>query len=500
MTGTDPWAASTAALEALQQHLAGPEAAAMMHGDIEELIRTQIREVARLLFQGHQDLRAEREPRLPEVVDAEGVRRGTAVHGESRNLATVFGDVSVSRIAYRQPGQANLFPADARQNLPQEQFSHGLRRIAAVEASKVSFGEAVLAVRAQTAAPKIEVGQRQLEDLVRRAAVDFDAFYAQAERPAAGTQAVLALSFDGKGVVMRPEALRAGTAAAAARATPTFATRLSQGEKANRKRMAEVAAVFDVEPVPRTPEDILPLPDNPKPARPKAPHASGKWVTASVVDDMDTVVAQGFAEAQRRDPKHRRTWLALVDGNNEQLRHIRKHAKAGHVDIVILVDFIHVLEYLWKAAWCFFDDKDPAAETWVRTKALEVLRGKSALVGAAVRRKATAAHLAPHQRKAADTCADYLKRKRAYLDYPTALANGWPIATGVIEGTCRHLVKDRMDIAGARWGLDSAEAVLKLRALRTNGDFDHYWSFHLTQEQVRVHASRYLGSIIPGSL
>ena len=125
------------------------------------------------------------------------------------------------------------------------------------------------------------------------------------------------------------------------------------------------------------------------------------------------------------------------------------------------------------------------------------MRGRSALVGAAVRRRATALNLASAQRKSADTCADYLHRKRHYLDYPTALARGWPIATGLIEGTCRHLVKDRMDITGARWGLDSAEAVLKLRALRTNGDFDRYWRFHLAQEQQRVHASRYLGGVIP---
>ncbi len=497
MTEETPWAASTEALQALQQRLAGPETAGMMHADVEELIRTSIREVGRLLAQGHQDLLAQREQRLPEVSDAEGVRRGTAVRGETRNLATLFGDVRVSRYAYRQRGCGNLFPADAQQNLPEEQFSHGLRRVAAVEASRGSFGEAVQAVRAFTAAPQVELGKRQLEDLVRSAAADFDAFYAQPERPAVPAETLLALSFDGKGIVMLPAALRPGTAAAAARATQKLATRLSKGEKANRKRMAEVAAVFDVAPVPRTPEDILASSEE-KRGRP-APHASGKWVTASVVADMGTVIGQGFAEAQRRDPQHRRTWLALVDGNNDQLRHIRTQARAHNVELVVLVDFIHILEYLWKAAWCFFQEGDRAAEAWVRDKALEVLRGKSALVGAAVRRKATAARLDPQKRKPADTCADYLHRKRAYLDYPTALQRGWPIATGVIEGTCRHLVKDRMDITGARWGLDSAEAVLQLRALRSNGDFDRYWRFHLDQEHHRVHACRYLGELIPRS-
>ena len=497
LTAEVPWAASTEALLALQQRLAGPETAGMMQADVEELIRTSIREVGRLLAQGHQDLLAQREQRLPEVADSQGVRHGTAVRGETRNLATLFGDVRVARYAYRQRGCGNLFPADAQQNLPEEQFSHGLRRIAAVEASKGSFGEAVDAVRAFTAAPQVELGKRQLEDLVRRAAADFDAFYAQPERPTLPAETVLALSFDGKGVVMIPKALRPGTAAAAARAKQKLAARLSKGEKANRKRMAEVAAVFDVVPVPRTPEEILASTAE-KRGHP-APHASGKWVTASVVADMGTVIAHGFAEAQRRDPQHRRTWLALVDGNNEQIRHIRKQARAHNVKLIILVDFIHVLEYLWKAAWCFFKEGDQAAEAWVRDKALEVLRGKSALVGAAVRRKATAAHLAPRQRKPADTCADYLHRKRAYLDYPTALRRGWPIATGIIEGTCRHLVKDRMDITGARWGLGSAEAVLQLRALRSNGDFDRYWRFHLDQEHHRVHASRYLGEAIPRS-
>jgi hypothetical protein len=101
------------------------------------------------------------------------------------------------------------------------------------------------------------------------------------------------------------------------------------------------------------------------------------------------------------------------------------------------------------------------------------------------------------KRKPADTAAAYLLNKKPYLDYPTALARGWPIATGVIEGACRHLVKDRMDRTGARWGLAGAEAILKLRALHSNGDFDDYWAYHLAQEQHRVHAARYANGVNP---
>ena len=165
--------------------------------------------------------------------------------------------------------------------------------------------------------------------------------------------------------------------------------------------------------------------------------------------------------------------------------------------MTILCDFIHVLEYLWKAAWSFHDEGDPAAEQWVHDKAIAVLQGKATRVAAGLRRATTRRGLDPPKRAGADACATYLINKEPCLDYPTALHNGWPIATGVIEGACRHLVKDRMDITGARWGLPGAEAILRLRALRSNGDFDAYWRYHLDQERRRAHESRYLNGLIP---
>jgi hypothetical protein len=204
-----------------------------------------------------------------------------------------------------------------------------------------------------------------------------------------------------------------------------------------------------------------------------------------------------FDEATRRDPDHRRRWVALVDGNNHQLDRIRAEARTRGVGLAIVVDFIHVLEYVWSAAWCFFAEGDPGAERWVAGHAQAILAGRASTVAAAIRRKATYNHLDPGQRNAADTCATYLLNKRPYLDYPTALAQGWPISTGVIEGACRHLVKDRMDLTGARWGLSGAEAILKLRAVISSGDFDAYWAYHLVQQQQRVHQARYLNGVIP---
>jgi hypothetical protein len=308
---------------------------------------------------------------------------------------------------------------------------------------------------------------------------------------------VLVVSADGKGIVMRPDGLRAATQKAAAEASPKLATRLSKGEKRNRKRMATVASVYDTAPAPRTPADILASADADERQPTPAPAAKDKWLTASVEHDAATVISQAFDEADRRDPDHTRTWVALVDGDNTQIERIHAEARDRDVHVPVTIDFVHVLEYLWSAAWCFYDEGDPAAETWVHDKAHAVLDGNAKQVAAAIRSKATRAGLDPSTRRNVDRAATYLVNKAPYLDYPTALAAGWPIATGVIEGACRHLIKDRMDITGARWSVQGAEAVLKLRALYSNDDFDEYWTYHLAQEQRRVHQSRYADSTIP---
>ncbi|HET6951310.1 MAG TPA: ISKra4 family transposase [Acidimicrobiales bacterium] len=480
---------------AVVSFLDGPQAAELSHADLEDRLEVDVRKVICRLYQDHLEVRAQRERRLSAVVDADGVVRERAEVGRERGLATVFGEVRVRRVAYRQAGHGDLHPADAGLNLPAEKHSHGLRRLAAVESVRGSFADAADAIERTTGQ---RLGKRQVEQLTGRAAADFDAFYASRRRHLSPAGAVLALTFDGKGVVMRPDGLRPATAKAAGRSRHKLATRLSKGEKRNRKRMAEVGAVYDVVPVPRTAEDILSDPGTDRP-RTAGPKATNKWRTASVVADAATVIAEGFDEADRRDPHHTRTWVALVDGNAHQIDRIRAEADARGVAVTIVADFVHVIEYVWRAAWCFYPEGDPAAEVWVREQGLRILDGRSGAAAAAIRRKATYAGLTPTQRGAADTAADYLTRLRPHLGYATALAHGWPIATGVIEGACRHLVKDRMDITGARWSLDGAEAILKLRALVSNGDFDQYWAFHLAQEKQRIHTSRYLNGLAPAA-
>jgi hypothetical protein len=487
--GTEGFGRSGEEFAGITEWLGGAQAAELDHAGLEEQIAARTREVERLLLQEHLDLRAEREQRLDDVTGPEGLQRSRAEKGHSRLLATTLGQVRVTRIAYRAPGAPNVHPADAQLNLPPGKHSHGLCRLTAIEAARGSVGRACAAVGRVTG---VRIGTRQAQQIIRAAAADFGGFYAGREHggpPGGAPGAVLGLSCDAKGIVMRPGQLRAEAARNARKAVPRQEGRLSRGEVKTRKRMAEVGAVFDITPAARTADDILP-PPGPQAGPPlPAPRATGKWLTASVADDAAAVVASVFAEADRRDPAHQRTWIALADGNVHQIRRIRAEAAARKITITIVCDFIHVIEYLWTAAWCFFPEASPQAGPWVRARARAVLHGQATQVAAAIRGAITTAGatLTATQRKAAAKTASYLDAKAPWLDYPKALAAGWPISSGVIEGACRYLVKDRMDITGARWGTSTAEAVLKIRALQANNDFDAYWAYHLQREHQRNH-------------
>jgi hypothetical protein len=492
MADEDAFTQARGCFEEMLGWLEGTESAQLSHADLEDEIVRRGREAQRLAFQDHLDLRALRERRV-RVVDAQGVAHGAVEAAHRRQLQTVVGAVGVERLAYRHVKSANLHPADAALNLPDQLHSHGLRRLAAVESTRGSFDDASQALERATG---VAVAKRQVEYLTSRAAQDVERFYETREHTDVDDADALVISADGKGIVMRPDSLREQTAKAAAAATNKLTTRLSKGEKRNRKRMAEVGAVYDVTPVLRTPHDVMASKTGEDPS-PEAPKAKNKWLTASVVEDAAEVVGRLFDEAERRDPGHKRRWVALVDGNNHQIDRIGAEARARGVEVAIVVDLVHVLEYLWAAAWCFFAEGDTAAEEWVRDRALSVLQGRAREVASGIYRRATAEGLATSKRKKADEAARYLKNKAPHLDYPTALSSGWPIATGVIEGAVRHVVRDRMDITGARWSADGAEAVLKLRAIRANGDFDDYWRFHLDHERQRVHESRYARGVIP---
>jgi hypothetical protein len=474
------------------------------HSEVESFVREQGRELERLLYQAHLDLREARERPVP-VRGADEVDR-TYRRPSGRPLGTILGRVMVSRLAYQALGVVGLHPMDAALNLPPELYSHGVCRFVAEHAAMMAFDDVVGELLTATGTA---VGKRQVEEIAVRAAVDFEAFYQQ--RRAANdvledTKDLLVLTFDGKGIVMVPDDLRPATQKAARKKVRKLFTRLTTGEKRNRKRMAEVAAIYTVPRFVRTPFDLLadlygePDPEARRERRARRPKVRNKRVFASVERDPQLVIDETFSDAQARDPEHRRTWVVLLDGNKDQIALAKVAAKKIGVEVTIVVDVMHVLEYLWRAAHAFCE-ADEDAEAWVQQRLMWLLQGRPAgKVATAMRQSARAAGLRGSKLAAVRDSADYLQDYAPFLRYGDAITKGLPVATGVIEGACRYLVKDRMDRGGARWTLDGAEAVLRLRALRASGDFDDYWAFHLREELRRNHVQRYADGRLPDPL
>ena len=484
-------------LSEMEAYLRSPDALVAEHGHVEGWLDREARELTRRLLHAHFALRGCAERRIT-VVGNDGLERGE-VQESGRHIESIFGTVGVPRLSYHTAGRPGLRPLDALSNLPTGLFSHGVRWMVGKEVAQSSFDEVVARIRDYTGA---DIAKRQVEELAALAACDFDAFYATRGVTAEETNDPLVLTTDGKGIVMLHEYLREGTRRRAEQSQNKLSTRLNPGEKNNRKRMAQVASVYTAPPFPRTAADVVHSLRDTKAVEKRRPRPVNKRVWASVEKEPRPLIRSMFEEALRRDPERRRRWVVLVDGDPKQLKAVRKEAARIGVKITVIVDFIHVVERIWDAARALFGGSTPEAESWVGDRLLALLEGASG--GDIVRRirwwaKQREDSLDAAQRKAIRKACGYLsdRTRTRLMRYSEALRDGLPIATGVIEGACRYLVKDRMGRTGARWSLDGAEAVLRLRALWASGDLEQYWQFHLAAEKQRNHAVHYAGAVVP---
>ena len=406
-------------------------------------------------------------------------------------LHTIHGNVALRRLGYSLRSHQNIFPLDAAINLPSSSFSFELQRFIARRISTSPLEEVLDLVREINGA---KIGRRQAMEIVQSSAVDFDDFYGKLQDPNSINAPIMVLTTDGKGIIMRPDGLREGTRKRAEAAQKKMKKRLAKGEKSNRKRMAQVTSIYLTLRFPRTPKDIIEELAREK-SKKERPKPVDKRVWASVEKEPKVVIRAMFDEAHRRDPKHKKDWVVLVDGHKQQMRLVKSLVKREGVSAVIILDIIHVIEYLWVAARVFYPKEEETSkecQRWVDDKLEMILNSEAGKVAGSIRMSAAKAKLTKVQEKTAEKCAGYIARRKQYMDYLRYLKLGYPIATGIIEGACRYLIKDRMDVTGARWSLNGAESVLKLRALVKNGDFDEYWPHHVQREYERNHATRLL--------
>lgn len=463
-----------------------------------EQLETQLlidrHEYGRRMLQARLDALAAAERARPEV-PAELCLKAR-YRSQQRALVSVVGEVVVRRLRWRDVRHITILPADAALNLPPERYSLMVRRFVAEQVATNSFDTARRFLLGQ----RIDVPKRQAEQLVVRVAQDFEAFYAWHQVPANETlcddTTPLLMSCDSKGVRMIPDGLRADTRKAAqADKKRSRGDPMAQAtERPHAHRMAVITAVWDQQTRVRDPLAIV---DNLRPAdqrrfEPAAsqiPRPTNKRVSSSLEHGIHEAVRAMFDEAERRDPEHRRRWVVLLDGADDQRKAVEREAERRGVRTTILMDLLHALHYLWIAATALHGRDNRAAETWVRIYVLKLLRRPMIDVVAGIRQSATLRGAKGKARDAVERCARYLSERACWMDYAAALAAGLPIATGVIEGACRHLVEDRMGITGACWSLQMAEAVLRIRALITSDHWLAYVAFHGQREHFRHHSN-----------
>lgn len=493
---TQPFTPSRLLFDDLVALASSARSLAAGHAEIEQAIATGGRDLLRQLFQDHLDLRHAHERRV-EVRDEQGVGR-SSLRVATRTLRSMLGRVHVVRFLYQEQGREGRAPADAGLRLCDDGYSMGVRREIAQLCARDAYAPAIETLERLSGA---HVPHRQAEELAWRAAKDVTAFYCQSTPKTVPPKALQVLSFDAAGIVMLTESLRDDTRKKA-ESEPlevSFPPKLKSGEKPNRKRMAQVGTVYAVEPFFRTVDDIVgelqsltPTPsEKPRPTRPRP---INKRVFASVAESTSDVINEGFRDALARDPEQACRWVVLLDGNADQIRSVHRAAKRAGVEVTIIADLIHLIEYLWPAAYCFYPPGSDEAREWVVQKVRTLLEGADPIqVAAGMRRSATLRKL--KRTKGVEKCAKYMRKLAPYMRYGDALRDGLPIATGVIEGACRHLIRRRLDIGGARWTTEGAEAIVLLRATVLSGDFNEYWAFHEQQEFQRTHSSKYSGDI-----
>ena len=459
---------------------AASEAGYLDHGEREKAIGDEGRELQRRLLQATFDIDAAREQRAEGVTSAAGIRHGIVEAGRGRGVTSVFGPVRVTRMAYRNRREPNLYPADARQVLPGDPYSLGMRSLAAFHLAAGGFGQAQEVIEARTG---VTVGRAQLAGLAEDLAAWTDDFYEERSRDAEEEEQpdgdVIMMQGDGKGIAMRPEHRRnAGK---------------EDGTRPGIKKMAEIVAVADFTPAVREPEDIAA-----PPARRKAhpgPKARDKWVSASVTESIEDMIGSAFDEADRRDPQRVRQRVFLVDGNKQQITAIGDHARERGLKVPVLIDYIHVSGYVGKASAALHPGDPVAAGQWADGQLLRVLHGRVKAVAATLASVAAKTRANPRTRHLdltdVDRAVTYLENNRQHMRYDKALEKGWPIATGMIEGACRFVIEDRFGITGARWSPDGAEVILKLRAVVVNGDLDDYMNYYKNRYRAEHHLVRY---------
>jgi hypothetical protein len=387
-----------------------------------------------------------------------------------RAYFSIFGKLRFERAYFYTSGQPGVCPLDSELSVPERCYSDLLMESAALLGVEGAYDKGLQVLLRLLG---LDLSENALETGVLDHSQTVKEYYVQkAPFPVEQEGPILVAQADGKGVPM------------VGHETAQLKVRRGKGDKKTRKKEAIAIATYTVAPYVRTAQDVVDVlfkKGEPPAQRPRPCH---KQVFASM-KGKECTIQRLVAWTDQREGKHIRERVALTDGSEP----LQKQMLEKLPEFSLVLDVIHVDEYLWEAGTAIYGETDPHRDGWVAAQLLDILSSRTETV---IQRLQETASKLGQDNQAAGTLgrvAAYLRRNLPYMDYARYLQQGWPIGTGVIEGTCRHLVKDRMELSGMRWSMSGAEAILALRSVNENGDWDDFHAYRRAQCHQRLYGT-----------
>lgn len=385
-----------------------------------------------------------------------------------RKYLSIFGEVTIVRAYYLKDGARGVFPLEAQLNLPKRKYSYLLQKWMTLWGVRTTYEGAVETLEDFLG---LDLAHRPIQRVAHDLTAAVNEFNDSLEIPEASEEGpILIETLDGKGIPMckpNPDQPK----------TP---------DKPGKKKMALVTATVSADPYDRRPvEEIADglLNEGAKTQRSKKTRRSKprhKRIIASLTQDRSTVMNKAQAAAISRI--HSNTVLKAVVADGE--KNLWNFADDLFPDWIQVLDIIHVRDKLWIAAHLYYKKESPDAKEYVRERLVALLTGEVDLIiedfSIAMEDGSLSASRAETLRS---KVLGYFVNNRDRMQYDKYLATGLPIGSGVIEGTCKNLINDRMERSGMRWSPDGAEAILKLRSLHLTDLWNEFWTFRTQREK-----------------
>ncbi len=389
---------------------------------------------------------------------------------ESWNYISIFGDIKISNAYFWKKGNKGISPIKKELNLPKKQhFSYLLQKWTQMLCVDTSHEKSRKSIKEIFG---VDIWSGQMESINKSASSSVDMFYQEREQKEQ-KEPILVVQVDGKGIVMRENLKKVEQG-----------QRLKKGEKNGKKKMSTVTAVYGIEKNIRSVDDIIKDKTREKTRslvvidKKKGVIPQNKVVRATL-KGKDQAFKNMAMEVALRDPEGIKERVALMDGEKALANKTKEYLPG----FTIILDLFHVMERLWSLSYFFNDEGSDSALLWVR-KYLEIfLTGKVGYGIGGIRQSAKKIGLAPSRIEAMEKHLRYFETKKQYMRYDEYLSKGYPIGSGVIEGTCRSLVNDRMELSGMHWSEKGAEAMLELRSIKINGFWSEYWEHHISKQK-----------------